>query len=103
MTFHLSQEEKSEFYLNFLKQQYETKVLQWKETKETLRLRDKIVERIEINQARQCTSFTLDWKLQFTSFIFCLWMKTHKEAEEDIKTVYLLYCLEYRRCMQCVF
>lgn len=99
MTFNLSSEQKCEFYLNFLREQYETKVLKFKEIEDTRRLRDEIIKRIEIDQARQVTSFTLDWKFQFTGFLLSLWMRTHKKTEEDIKIVYLLYCLEWRRCM----
>ncbi len=103
MTFNLSPEQQYEFYLNFLKQQYETQVLKYKETKETLRLRDEIVARIKLDKARQLSSFPPDWELQFTAFIFVMWMETHQQAEEDIKTMYLLYCLEKRGYMMCVF
>lgn len=103
MTFNLSPEQHYEFSLNFLKQQYETQVLKYKDTKETLRLRDDIIARIKLDMARQLTSFPLDWELQFTASIFVMWMETHQQAEEDIKTIYLLYCLEKRGYMICVF
>ena len=103
MTFNLSPEQQYEFSLNFLKQQYETQVLKYKDTKETLCLRDEIIAKMKLDMARQLTSFPPNWELKFTAFIFCVWMETHQEAEEDIKTIYLLYCLEKRGYMVCVF
>lgn len=103
MTFNLSPEQQYEFSLNFLKEQYEEQVLKHKETKETLRLRDEIIAKIKLDLARHFTSFPPDWKSQFTAFIFVMWMETHQQAEEDIKTIYLLYFLEKKGYMMCVF
>lgn len=103
MTFNLSSEQQYEFSLNFLKQQYENQVLKYKEAKETLRLRYEIIARIKFDMWRQLTNFLPDWELQFTAFILLMWTESHQEAKEDIKTIYLLYCLEKRGYMMCVF
>ena len=103
MTFNLSPKQQYAFSLNFLKHQYEKQVLKDKETKETLRLRDEIVARIKLDKTRQFTTLLPDWEMQFTAFIFVIWFETYQQAEEDIQTIYFLYCLEKRGYMMCVF